>query len=259
MSGPDVSIVIPTYRRPDMLARLLRSLLPLPAGTEVIVVNDGTGQTPGYGELVEWAKERFERFIYIDLLSNQGAPAARNTGIRAANGAWIALVDDDDEWLPGKLQQQWAVAQAVDSQLGLVYCWTRVVNERGEIESRSTPQVRGHAAGEILRTNFILSPTVLIRRTVFDRVGCFDETLPSCQDWDMWTRILCAGYTCQVVPEELAIYHRHGGASIGLSARAQQGYVMYLRKHWRAILRHTGPINWLRKAMLYARLTLGAS
>lgn len=254
-----VSVVIPTFRRPDMLSRLLLSLLPLQARTEVIVVNDGSGNTPGYTEVVAWAQTQFERFSYIDLPLNQGAPAARNAGIRFAQGEWIALVDDDDEWLPGKLEQQLAATLGAERQLGLVYCWTRVVNEIGQIVSRSTPTIEGYSAGAILRTNFILSPSVLIRRSVFDSVGCFDERLPSCQDWDMWVRILCAGYTCKVVPNELAVYHRHGGESIGLSARAQKGYVMFLRKHWKSILRHTGPINWARKATLYARLTLGAS
>lgn len=255
MASCPATIVIPTFKRPDMLRRLLESITPLPAGTQLVVVNDGTGDTPGYADVVAWARRTFDDFTYIALPDNQGAPAARNAGIRAARGQWVALVDDDDEWLPGKLQAQLDLVAGASPDTGLVYCWTRVLNQRGEEESVSRPQIEGAAAAAIMRTNFILSPSVLVRRSAFDKVGLFDEALPSCQDWDMWARVLCGGYTCRVLKQELAIYHRHGGASVGLSSRARQGYVMFLRKHWRHVLRYTGPINWARKAELYVRLS----
>lgn len=255
MSRCLASIVIPTFKRPDMLRQLLQSIAPLPPCTQVIVVNDGTDAVAGYADVVAWASQSFQDFSYIVLPENSGAPAARNAGIRVAKGDWVALVDDDDEWLPGKLQAQLDLVTGALPQLGLVYCWTRVLGHRGELDTVSRPQIEGAAASAIMRTNFILSPSVLVRRSAFDDVGMFDEALPSCQDWDMWARILCGGYTCGVVKQELAIYHRHGGASVGLSTRAQRGYVMFLRKHWRQVLRHTGPINWARKAALYVRLS----
>ncbi len=255
MSECAASIVIPTYRRPDMLGRLLKSLQPLPAGTQLIVVNDGTAEVAGYAEVIEEARQAFPDFTYLVLPRTSGAPTARNLGIRSARGEWVALVDDDDEWLPGKLQAQLDVAAHAPPSLGLIYCWTRVVDANGKVESVSRPHIEGAAASAIMRTNFILSPSVLIQREVFDRVGMFDEALPSCQDWDMWARILCGGYTCRVIRQELAVYHRHGGLSVGMSTRAKQGYLMFLRKHWLKVLCQTGPINWARKAALYARLS----
>lgn len=253
-----VSVVIPTCDRPQMLQRLLKSITFSSAyDVEVIVVDDASTDEKGYERaMVPW-HDAFPAFRYVRLASRSGAPVARNAGIRLARHDWIALVDDDDEWLPGKLDAQMRMAQEVAPHTGLIYCWTQVVNADGLIESVSKPEVEGAAAGAILRTNFILSPSVLIRKEAFTKVGLFDEALPSCQDWDMWARILCGGFTCEVIRQELAVYHRHGGPSVGLSARARTGYLMFMTKHWRSILRHTGPLNWARKLVLFLRLSRG--
>lgn len=257
-SGIGVSVVIPTCDRPQMLQRLLRSITFSSAyEVEVIVVDDASTDVAGYQDVSDAWKDAFPSFRYLRLPSRSGAPVARNAGIGLARYAWIALVDDDDEWLPGKLDEQMRVAREATPDTGLIYCWTRVINADGETEAVSRPDVEGRAAAAILRTNFILSPSVLIRKEAFSKVGLFDEALPSCQDWDMWTRILCGGYTCRVVKKELALYHRHGGPSVGLSARARTGYLMFMAKHWARTLRHTGPVNWARKLALFVRLSWG--
>ncbi len=254
-----VSVVIPTCDRPQMLQRLLKSITFSSAyDLEVIVVDDASSDEGAYERLNAAWREVLPAFHYLRLPSRSGAPAARNAGIRLAQYDWIALVDDDDEWLPDKLDQQMRVASAAP-HTGLIYCWTRVVNAQGVTESVSQPEIEGRATASILRTNFILSPSVLIRKDAFAHVGLFDEALPSCQDWDMWTRILCGGFKCRVVKKELAVYHRHGGPSVGLSARARTGYILFLKKHWRSILRYTGPLNWARKLLLFIRLSQAES
>jgi glycosyltransferase involved in cell wall biosynthesis len=239
-----------------MLQRLLRSItFSSEYEVEVIIVDDASTDVVEYQRVVDAWRGVFPSFHYLRLPRRSGAPVARNAGIRTARYEWIALVDDDDEWLPGKLDEQMGVARRVSSDAGLIYCWTRVVNADGVTESVSQPDVEGDAASFILRTNFILSPSVVIRKAAFNKVGMFDEALPSCQDWDMWARILCGGFSCRVVRKELAVYHRHGGPSVGLSPRARTGYLMFLDKHWRRMLRHTGPVNWARKLVLYVRLS----
>ena len=247
-----ISVVIPTYKRPDLLARLLESicqqtLLP----SEVIVIDDASSMDQAYRSCIDQFKSRLPALHFQSLPTNAGAPYARNTGIRQAKGEWIALVDDDDEWLPEKLAKQWELAQKAPHAVGLIYTWTHAqgVGEQASYASRHL--VRGDARRAIFSTNFIMSASVMVRKRAIEQAGLFDEALPSCQDWDMWARIFLQGYTCEVVPEVLTIYHRHGGESIGLSPRAKLGYKLFLDRHFPAIVRHTGPLNILKKSWLY--------
>lgn len=249
-----ISVVIPTHRRADLLQRLLESIAAqTDRDFEVIVVDDASPNTDDYRALVERMRGRLPSLRYERLARNSGAPVARNAGIALARGDWVALVDDDDEWLPCKLELQRAVSHDAPSRVGLIYGWTRIVDALGHTESESRPLIEGDARSAIFHTNFIMSPSVMVRRAAFEHVGTFDEALPSCQDWDMWARVLAGGYECRVVKEIIAVYHRHGGASVGLSARAMEGYERFLRKHWRHVLLKTSPVNWARKTLLYMR------
>lgn len=252
-----ISVVIPTYKRPDMLARLLKSicqqtLLP----SEVIVIDDASGMDQAYRRCIDQFKNRLPGLHFHVMPVNSGAPHARNVGIRLAKSDWIALVDDDDEWLPEKLDKQWELARNSDASVGLIYTWTQAKGLEQQASYMSKHTVRGDARRAILSTNFIMSASVLLRKQAILQTGLFDETLPSCQDWDMWTRIFLAGYSCDVVPEVLTIYHRHGGESVGLSPNAKLGYKRYLDKHFKEILMLTSPINFVKKMFLYLRVSL---
>jgi len=252
-----ISVVIPTYKRPDLLARLLESicqqtLLP----SEVIVVDDDSGMDQAYRSCIDRFKPRLPGLHFHGLTVNSGAPHARNTGIRLAKNEWIALVDDDDEWLPEKLAKQWLLAERAPQSLGLIYTWTQAQGVGEQASYTSKHSVRGDARRAILSTNFIMSASVMVRKQAIEQAGLFDEELPSCQDWDMWTRIFLAGYSCDVVPEVLTIYHRHGGESIGLSPRAKLGYKIYMEKHFKQIVKHTSPTNAFKKLLLYLRVSL---
>jgi glycosyltransferase involved in cell wall biosynthesis len=249
-----ISVVIPTYKRPDLLARLLESICrqsQLP--DEVIVVDDGSSMDEAYRNCIDQFKARLPRIYFHSLTINSGAPHARNTGIRLTKYEWIALVDDDDEWLPEKLARQWSIAQNADPKLGLIYTWTDAKGTGEQDSYLSKHIVRGDARRAILSTNFIMSASVMVRKQAIIDAGLFDELFPSCQDWDMWTRIFLVGYFCEVVPEILTIYHRHGGESIGLSTRAKLGYKLYIRRHFKEVLRHTSIMNIIKKSMLYIR------
>ncbi|HVY81202.1 MAG TPA: glycosyltransferase family A protein [Steroidobacteraceae bacterium] len=247
-----VSIVIPTFRRPEMLARLLASIA---AQTyqryEVIVVDDGSALSD-YAPVLAAMRPRLPRLTFLRNDSNRGACYCRNRGIFQAQHTLIALVDDDDEWLPHKLERQVQAFAEAPASVGLVYTWTDVVENgvrtplyRATIEGRSLPRLLGEC--------FIPSPSVMARRAALFEAGLFDETLPSCQDWDMWTRILACGYEARVVPEVLALYHKHGAPSVGTSPRARAGYTRYYRKHFWKLVRFG---QW-RHLARYARLTVG--
>lgn len=247
-----ISVIIPTFKRPDLLERLLMSISEQTLQpNEVIVIDDASNMNDAYEVCIEKFKTRIPKLIYKCLENNSGAPHARNVGIQLAKNEWLALVDDDDEWLPEKLEKQWEVVSNSTKQVGLIYTWTKAQGGAGQESYLSTHSITGDARRAILRTNFIMSASVLVRKAAIEDAGLFDELLPSCQDWDMWTRIFINGYHCAVVPEILTIYHRHGGESIGLSIRAKHGYKLFLDKHFLSMLRYTGLINILKKSILY--------
>lgn len=206
-----ISVVIPTYNRAELVLRALRSVLAQTRPAEqVIVVDDGS--TDDTGPLVRI------QFGSVDYLAqeNRGVSAARNRGIEVATGEWIALLDSDDEWLPEKLERQMAcLEQEPDYRL----CHTDEIWVR---RGRRVNPRRKHAkqGGWIFRDCLPLcaiSPSsVLIHRSLFEEVGRFDETLPACEDYDLWLRV-CSRWPVLFVPERLVV--KHGGHEDQLSSR----------------------------------------
>jgi glycosyltransferase involved in cell wall biosynthesis len=198
-----VSVVIPAYNRPEMTARAVRSALgqrPYPPA-EVVVVDDCS--TDGTGDA---ARQAGARVIRHEV--NQGEGGARNTAFREAAEPWVALLDSDDEWLPGHLAALWphrerhvilgstAVATSADAPPRL---WGR---ERNTPDALSSP-------ADVLRTgNALVASSVLVRRDVVLAVGGFRTDLRIGADLDLWLRVLehGAGY---VSPAVTVRYHLH--------------------------------------------------
>lgn len=227
-----VSIVIPTRNRPDNLRQLLKSIS---AQTfrdfEVLVVNDCSVNLSEYKYVVQKYQAKLPHFKYLVNSQQLGAPASRNRGIRAAQGTLLALVDDDDEWLPTKLNRQVEVFQKSDNRLGLVYTWTKVINKKSGHISLWRAEHEGDVRVRILRSCFIPSPSVMVSKKAIYDAGLFDPKLSSCQDWDMWTRIFFKKYTCRVVRSVEAIYHQQTSESVGTSNNALYGYLEFYKKH----------------------------
>lgn len=228
-----VSIVVPTFKRPDFLERLLASITTQTLKEfEVIVVDDNSPNKNDYRPVVEKYAAKFP-LTFISNEENRGAPYSRNLGIRRAKYDYIALVDDDDEWLPEKLEKQVQAFKEGPETLGLVYTWADVVevakNKRYPFYQGT---INGHARKAILHECFIPSPTVMVKKEAIFNAGLFDESFPSCQDWDTWTRILFSGYEVKVLPEVLTLYHKHEAPTIGTSPKAKLGFVKYYQKHF---------------------------
>lgn len=231
-----VSIVIPSHERPLLLRKLLLSIKEQSfRDFEVIVVDDNSGS---FIE-IEKITEAFTNEFPIKLLKNdqkRGAPHSRNRGITEARYELIALVDDDDAWLPQKLQRQVDEFKRSDENLGIVYTWTKVVDSDEKLLSESCPMIEGDARKMILKSCFIPSPSVMVRKKAIMDAGLFDESFPSCQDWDTWTRIIFKGHNVKVCQEFLALYYKHSGPSIGTSPRAKNGFIKYYQKHFWKLL-----------------------
>jgi glycosyltransferase involved in cell wall biosynthesis len=211
-SGTDnfsVSVIIPTYNRSAFLKSALESVTsqsyPI---KEILVIDDGsTDQT------VENLTPNFKSVIFIRQ-ENQGVSAARNTGIKKATGEWIALLDSDDLWTVGKIEKQIAHLRQ-NPKIKACHSgeeWVRngrLVN----IPTRLNKSNDGLFSRSLDRC-IICPSSILIHRSVFKKIGIFDEDLPLCEDYDFWIRLLLH-YEIGLVKEALVI--KQGGHSDQLS------------------------------------------
>lgn len=225
------SIVTPSYNRPDFLGRLLDSICRQTIQDfDVFVIDDASQDRDAYAYVIN----HFSQYISLRYFRNEvnrGAQYSRNRGVAESSGELIAFVDDDDEWMPRKLEQQAALFSAASAQLGLVYTWADAVNEESIVTHSYRAFHHGNVLAALLDACFIPSPTVIVRRAVIEKLGGFDESLPSCQDWDMWIRIADAGFHIDVVKDILALHHKHQRASIGASGRSLEGFFRFYEKH----------------------------
>lgn len=216
---PKISVIIPTYNRAEFIGRAIGSVLCQSfEDLELIVVDDAsTDQTQ---QIVEQIKDK--RIKIIRHENNKGAPASRNTGIKSSRGEYIGFLDDDDEWLPDKLVKQLKLFETSGNEAGLIYSGFFFVSGRNNrILSNVTPYKKGNLYSDLLRRNILGSATPLIRRYCFDKAGLFDETLPSCQDWDMWIRI-SKYYKFDFVSNALSKVYVHGKQiSLDLNAKIE--------------------------------------
>lgn len=205
-----ISVIIPTHNRAGFVREAVESVLAQshPPG-EVIVVDDGSTDDTGA------ALASFSERIVRVRQEHAGVSAARNRGIGCARGEWLAFLDSDDLWLPGKLERQ-ARHLAVDPTLRVHQTeelWLR--NGTRIAPRRVHRKPEGHCFERLLERCLVSPSAVMINRSVFETVGGFDETLPACEDYDLWLRIGCR-YPIGLLKEPLVI--KRGGHPDQLSA-----------------------------------------
>lgn len=205
-SHPLISVLTPTYNRSALLKRAVSSVLNQTyANFEMIIVDnrskDNTEQVVG--------SINDNRIKYIKLESNKSPAGARNIAIKSARGRYITLLDSDDEYLPRKLELQINEFQGLPKDVGIVYCGYFIVYEPDIIHETIPALFKGDVFNTLLRHNCMGSPTPLIKRECFDYCGLFDESLPSCNDWDMWIRI-SEKYKFDYIDMPLAKVYTHG-------------------------------------------------
>jgi glycosyltransferase involved in cell wall biosynthesis len=188
-----VSVVIPAYNAADTIGRALDSVAAQTVPPdEVIVVDDGS--TDGTAALVAARTDLPIRLIASP--GRSGAAAARNLGIAAARGEFVAFLDADDEWLPEKLARQLAVIVPAP-RMSFVACrsfeYAHDGSPIGPIHA-DVPVVTGPEAWRtLLAATFVSTPCVLARRSVLQAIGGFDQSLPIAEDQDLWIRLALAG------------------------------------------------------------------
>jgi len=179
-----VSVIIPTYNRGWVLQEAIDSVLAQDfKDFELIVVDDGS--TDNTGEMLD----SYDQDLIVIRQTNRGVSAARNRGIAEAAGRLIAFLDSDDLWLPRKLSRQ---VDFFNSNPDAVINQTEEIWIRNNV--RVNPRNRHHKfSGMIFEKSLALclvSPSaVMMRRSLLDAVGLFDEDLPACEDYDLWLRV----------------------------------------------------------------------
>ncbi len=207
-----VSVIIPTYNRGWIIKEAIDSVLAQDyTEFELIVVDDGS--TDHTSDVLD----SYRNVIKVLSQKNKGVSAARNRGIAEASGQFIAFLDSDDLWLSQKLSVQ---IEFFNQTPDVLICQTEEVWIRNGL--RVNPKKRHKKpSGMIFKPSLelcLVSPSaVMIQRSLFDRVGEFDETLPACEDYDLWLRISC-GFPIHLIDTPLII--KRGGHDDQLSSMA---------------------------------------
>jgi glycosyltransferase involved in cell wall biosynthesis len=244
---PKISVVIATYNRHEFLRPAIASVLDQTfQDFEVIIVDDASkDETPA---VVSSLSDK--RVKYVRHAANRGGSAARNTGILRADAKYVALLDDDDEWLPDKLKMQVDLLDNADLKVGIVYTgYDTIDRTTGIVLARRVPTRRGDLSKALLSENYLGgASSVLLRRECFDQVGLFDESLPSFQDYDMWIRISTA-FHFEYVKDPLVRYYIHNNKIWTTPDAINNGITRFLKKY--------GTSSQLRKYCSYVYLDTG--
>jgi glycosyltransferase involved in cell wall biosynthesis len=201
-----ISVIIPTYNYAKYLPQAIESVLNQTLKNfEIIVVDDGS--TDNTKDVLKPYRSSI-RYIYQQ---NKGLPSAKNTGIKASHGEFIAFLDSDDLWLPEKLELQKRFYNEHPS-VGMVICNGFLFDETGIIRTffpvDSINPIPKDLHTSLFLQNIIPVLTTLTSKNCFDKIGLHDETLTSAEDLDLWIR-LTRYFTVGYVPEPLVKYRKH--------------------------------------------------
>lgn len=230
----EISVVIPTYNRAELLYNSINSVLSQTfSDFELIVVDDCSPDNTS-AVLGSFSDKRLR---VLRNSSNKGIAAVRNIGVTNSNGQYIAFLDDDDEWLPDKLEKQMKVLKSGPGSLVCVYSGSLIIGPGGDVVRTSVPIYRNKVLNELLLGNFITTSTVFLKKSCFEKTGLFDEDIPFGEDYDMWIRI-AEHFEYDFVPEPLTRYRVHPGSLTRNYAKVISGLVKILSKHERLFARH---------------------
>jgi glycosyltransferase involved in cell wall biosynthesis len=216
-----VSVIIPAYNAASYIKATIDSVFSQTyRHFEVIVVNDGSPDTI----ILEKVLLPYRESITYIQQENRGLSGARNTGLRAAKGNLISLLDADDIWLPDYLEQQVSFLQN-NPEKDLVYCNAEFFGDDitpGQFYMNACPSEGEADAAAIISKRCTVFVSVTARKDALLAIG-FDESLRSCEDLDCWLRFTAAGYRIGYQRKVLARYRRHA-ASLSANAERMLGF-----------------------------------
>ncbi len=242
-----VTSVITTYKRaPDIVIRALRSVVNQTySNMECIVVDDSPSDYKLRDDVMHAVLAYSHMGVqYVRHTHTQGACAARNTGLKLAKGEYVGFLDDDDEWLPNKIERQ--IEGFTNENIALVYCDREVVHEDNRTYHTMLTQYKGNVYKELLFDNFIGSTSFpLIRTKALLSIGGFDILMQASQDYDVWLR-LSQFYEINYVPDILVKYHVHSGERITTNFTKKINGFERLNSKNSELIQMNRKIRWMR-------------
>ena len=212
MSNPLISVIIPTYNNAEIIKETIESALNQTfKDFEIIVINDGS--TDNSADVLR-PYINSGKIIYLEQ-DNSGPTMARNRGIETSRGKYIAFLDNDDLWMPTKLEKQVDFLNR-NEDYGMAY--TDAYEFRGskilkssKLTSNDISMMTGMIFEHLMNGCFIFMSTVVVRKSVLEDMGYFDPNVGfTCNDWELWLRI-SKKYKIKFIDEILIGYRRHSG------------------------------------------------
>jgi len=241
LSDTLVSVILPTHDRADMILRAVDSALgQTHRALEIIIIDDGSTDDT----MARLADRPDPRIRILTHAVCRGVSAARNTGLTVTRGAYVALLDSDDEWMPSKVERQLAFMRERD----LVISQTQEIWMRGGRRVNPTAVHRkpdGFFFEESLERCLVSPSTVMCTRAFFDEIGGFDESLPACEDYDLWLRAMVR-YPVGLLDVFLTV--RHGGRGDQLST-AYVGQDLFRIRSMARLLQQPEISDWHKKCI----------
>ena len=230
-----VSVVIPTYSRNTTLCKAIDSVINQTyKNLEIIVVDDNPADSE-WRQSTEKLMEQYRkdpRVRYLKNKKNLGGSGARNEGIKASKGDYIAFLDDDDEYLPAKIEKQLECALTTDmTRLALVFCDVRMTYDDGSYMCDKESHYRGCCLYEAIRDNCLAATSqwLAVKNALLD-VGMFTK-VPCKQDSTLILKLLGAGYEVDYVPETLLQYSFYNIPRISsIGTKNIKGELLYRQK-----------------------------
>ena len=234
--NPLVSVVIPTYGRPDKIENSIESILGQTYHNVEIIIVDDNGKGSDYAKLTEEKIKKYidnHKIIYLACDKNGGGAKARNAGIEYAHGDYITFLDDDDIYLPEKIQMQ--LNHLIAENCDISICDMFFYDNGVDVESNVCSAKVGTLADFITEGN-TFTPMIFSKKSCLEIVGGFHDT-PKFQDHLLMIKLLAYGFNIKILRQKLFIHNHHYGERITLTKRFCEGYkekikfeVKYLNK-----------------------------
>lgn len=231
-SCPLVSVIIPTYGRNEDLTEAVKSVCNQTyTNIELFIVDDGS-PIPVAESLTDVSFDRLKSVTFIRHNENRGANAARNSGIRAATGKYLAFLDDDDRWKETKIGHQVEAFRTAGPEVGVVYTGKRTESPVGTAET--SPTAEGDVLEDLLMgQTFGQFSSVMVRSDLIDEAGLPDERFPAWQDREWFLRL---AQHCHFKPVPESLTYRKGGHRDRISTNFEQrrdvAYPLFVKKHY---------------------------
>ena len=224
-SPPHISVVLPAYNAEKYLDQAVRSILAQTfTDFELIIVDDGSSDKTlaiAHNLANDLADPRIR---VIANKENRGIPKTRNIGWKAATGEFIAHQDADDYSHPTRLEKQIAYLRK-NPKVGVLGTNRQTLNRKGKIRDHK-PMPEQAVFDDLLHRNVVISASAMIRRSVLEQAGGYDEWFPTCEDYDLWLRIADRIAWIRSLPDALYVIREHGDSTTTKNPRPTELYRM---------------------------------